>query len=403
MRISTQQFHQRAVDMLHEQQTRLVQTQRQLATGRRFEVAAEDPLAAGQALRLTREVATTEQYQANANAVRLRQELQEAALGQVTEVLHQARELLVQAHGAASFNANERHAFAQRLEQHLTSLVGFANARDGGGEYLFAGDQSGTRPFSDAGQGQVVYQGDLGQRHIPIGPGVSAAMTASGAEVFGGVREGNGRFVTAADPSNTGSGAISIGQARGDWTSGAYRLTIVQPAPARPPTYEVHDADDNLVAAGDYVSGAPIRFQGAEVAVTGSPAHGDTFQITPAGQRDLFSILRGAAQALTEAGEVPAGRARLQVGLNRGLAELDAALDHVLSQRAQIGARLDQIDRQTDANEAFRLVATEALSEVQDLNYAEAAMRLQTGMLALEAAQRSYVSIQDLSLFRFLR
>jgi flagellin-like hook-associated protein FlgL len=45
---------------------------------------------------------------------------------------------------------------------------------------------------------------------------------------------------------------------------------------------------------------------------------------------------------------------------------------------------------------------SETLSSARDLDYAEAAMRLQTQMASLEAAQRSYLSIQGLSLFRFL-
>jgi flagellar hook-associated protein 3 FlgL len=44
-----------------------------------------------------------------------------------------------------------------------------------------------------------------------------------------------------------------------------------------------------------------------------------------------------------------------------------------------------------------------ALSEVQDLDYAEAASRLNRELLSLEAAQQTFVRVQGLTLFNFLR
>jgi flagellar hook-associated protein 3 FlgL len=69
---------------------------------------------------------------------------------------------------------------------------------------------------------------------------------------------------------------------------------------------------------------------------------------------------------------------------------------------APVGSRLNLVESQTLANEAFKMTATETLSTVQDLDYAEATTRLQTQKLVLEAAQQSYISIQGLSLFKFL-
>lgn len=59
MRISTQQLHQQTVALMQEQQARLAKTQGQLASGKRFEAASEDPAAAVRAMRLSREIAAT--------------------------------------------------------------------------------------------------------------------------------------------------------------------------------------------------------------------------------------------------------------------------------------------------------------------------------------------------------
>jgi flagellar hook-associated protein 3 FlgL len=166
--------------------------------------------------------------------------------------------------------------------------------------------------------------------------------------------------------------------------------------------YAVRDGAGNLVSSGDYVSGAAIPFGGAEVTVTGVPADGDRFTIEPAGFRDIFSVIQGAVQALASAGEEPSARANLHTQLDRGLAELDGALDQVLLQRSRVAGRSSLIDSQTEANDAFEVAAKEALSVAQDLDYAEATARLQLQLVGLEAAQRTYLSIQGLSLFRLL-
>ncbi len=402
MRVSTQQMHQRAVELMLEQQTRVAKTQQQLASGKRFETASEDPVAAVKAMSLEREIAVTKQYQANADSVRDRQEAEEAALTGVTDLLHRVRELMVQANND-TLSDTDRQSLALALDQGVEELLGLANARDGSGEYLFSGFQGGTRPFSRDGEGQFAYEGDQGQRMLGIGPGVTVAMTDSGAEVFQRVRAGNGTFVTAADTSNNGSGAISVGQATDSWLAGSYTLVFSQVAADQPVTFEVRDGAGTLVTNGEYASGAAIQFNGAEISVTGTPADGDRFSIEPAGYRDIFSVIQGAAQALEGGGDDPSARAQLYSALDRGLAELDGALEHVLLQRARVGSRLSLIESQTQTNGAFQDAATETLSNVQDLDYAEAATRLQMQMLGLEAAQQSYVSIQSLSLFNYLR
>jgi flagellar hook-associated protein 3 FlgL len=402
MRISTQQMRQGALDLMLAQQARLAKTQQQMASGKRLETASDDPVAAVKAMSLTREIAATEQYQGNAEAVRARQSAQEDALAGATELLHSVRELMVQANND-TLNATDRQSLSLSLNQKVDELLGLANTSDGGGDYLFSGSQSGTQPFSRDGQGQVTYHGDQGQRMLGIGPSVTAAMTDSGAEVFQRIRAGNGTFVTTADAANTGSGSISVGQTTGAWEAGRYSLAFAQAAADQPVTYEVRDlGTDTPVASGTYVSGASIRFNGAEVTVTGAPAAEDKFSVEPAGYRDMFAVIQGAAQALGGAAADPAARAQIHTALNRSLAELDGALDHVLLQRARVGSRLNLVESQTSANDAFKETATETLSNVQDLDYAEATTRLQTQKLVLEAAQQSYVSIQGLSLFKFL-
>ena len=53
-------------------------------------------------------------------------------------------------------------------------------------------------------------------------------------------------------------------------------------------------------------------------------------------------------------------------------------------------------------SEDFALQLKETLSDVQDLDYAEAISRLNLQLVALQAAQQTFVRVQGLSLFNFL-
>ena len=84
------------------------------------------------------------------------------------------------------------------------------------------------------------------------------------------------------------------------------------------------------------------------------------------------------------------------------LTRLDSALDVVLDTRASIGARMNSIDGQRNANSSFSLLLQENRSTLEDLDYAEAVGQFEQQLLALQASQQSFVKIQELSLFNYL-
>jgi flagellar hook-associated protein 3 FlgL len=109
------------------------------------------------------------------------------------------------------------------------------------------------------------------------------------------------------------------------------------------------------------------------------------------GMRDIFQTLDNYATALEANAATP-----------DILSDLDSAMDNFGTIRAKVGARLNAIDAQVDANDAFMLNVEKTLSEVTDLDYAEAVSRYNQQLVALEAAQQSYARLQNLSLFNYL-
>lgn len=99
------------------------------------------------------------------------------------------------------------------------------------------------------------------------------------------------------------------------------------------------------------------------------------------------------------ADDVEAGN---QAGMQQGLANLDSLEESISLALGEIGGRMNIVDRQRDVVETEQLRMREVLSELVDLDYAEAITRLRREELALEAAQGTLARISRLSLFNFI-
>jgi flagellar hook-associated protein 3 FlgL len=89
-----------------------------------------------------------------------------------------------------------------------------------------------------------------------------------------------------------------------------------------------------------------------------------------------------------------------QSGAN--LDEIDAVMENLSNFRSRTGARLKSLDVQNNVNEGLIVHSKELLSDIEDLDLAEAITELNLRRAGLEAAQQSYVRVQGLSLFNFL-
>jgi len=84
------------------------------------------------------------------------------------------------------------------------------------------------------------------------------------------------------------------------------------------------------------------------------------------------------------------------------LDDLDGALNKLISAKSDTGGRMKILENQTSQHEDFILNMQTVLSDIQDLDYAEAISRFETQLLSLQAAQQSFSKVQGLSLFNYL-
>jgi flagellar hook-associated protein 3 FlgL len=224
----------------------------------------------------------------------------------------------------------------------------------------------------------------------------------SGAEVFQQVRTGNGDFTVAGDLANTGSGVIDLGSVTDPTAFQKHNYRIEFTAADTFNVIDVTDNDAPVLTGETFTAGAAIEFAGMQTAIKGEPAAGDSFSIEPAGKQSLFTTLDNLVDTLESGTVSPAAKAQLHQGLNTTLADLDQGLEHVLGVRAEVGARLNGLQAQGEVNDDFLVHMQELVADIDGLDYAEAASRLSEQMFTLEAAQQSFLRVQNLSLFNYM-
>jgi flagellar hook-associated protein 3 FlgL len=409
MRISTNTMFDMGSGRISDLSSNLVRTQQQLSTQRRILTPSDDPIAAAQALVVTQSLGMAEQYATNRLYAKNALSEEESALSSITAVLQDAKTLVVNA-GNGALSDSDRKSLAQELGARIEDLLGLANGKDGGGNYMFAGYQTSAQPFSST-NGGASYTGDQGQRLLQVGPSRQIAMGDSGNTVFESNRTGNGRFATGAAASNTGAAVITGGNVTDitQLTGHDYKLTFHVDAVTGATTYQVADTSHPLEPApvpapgAPYVSGQAIAFKGMRFEISGKPADGDAFTVEPSTNQSIFTTLKDLLATLNRPGTGPGNQARLTNELGAANANIDNALDNVLSVRASVGSRLKEIDALDSAGDDLALRYTETLSSLQDIDLAETISSFTQQQTILQAAQKSFVTITGLSLFDLLR
>lgn len=434
MRVSTTTLFEQGVFNIQRGQSGLLRLQEQIAAGRRVLTPADDPVAAARGLEVSQSKAIAGQFIRNTESATAAIGLTENSLQRYTTLLQDVKTLAVNG-GNGALTPRDRDSIASELRERYAELLGIANATDGNGLFLFSGYQGTTRPFTETVPGTVVYNGDQGQREVQVGPSRQIAVSEAGSDVFQRIRTGNGTFQTAAATANTGTGVVDGGFVRdaAAWAApgnpGSFEVRFFRDDTVVPPvtTYDIVDTVNNVSlttgaapAAGPYlrtyqpgaaIVGArqappdtnPTAFDfGFELSVEGEPATGDAFTVVPSTEQDIFTTVWNLIRSLETSESTPAGNARLSNAINTALTEVDNALDVNLTVRASVGARMKEIDTGRSAAEDLQLQYERTLSQLTDLDFTKAISDLTFQQVGLEAAQKSFLRVQGLSLFNFL-
>lgn len=404
MRLSTNTIYEQNVTAILVQQESLQKTQQQVASGKRMQTSADDPVAAAQALNISQTASINTQYTVNRNNAKSSLALSETILSSISALIQDVRTETVNA-GSGTFTNSDRESLANTLRGRLDELVGLTNTTDSSGRYLFSGYQGTIKPFAQTATG-AQYYGDQGQRLIQVASSRQIAMSDSGTDIFERVKNGNGVFVTALGTANTGSGVISSGTAidPASLTGQSYRLDFTVAAGVT--TYNVVNTTTSTTLSSNnpYTTGSAISFDGLQFDIQGVPVNGDTFTVVPTTEpnRSLFTTIKDLIDTLETPVITSASRTNLAEGLSTALLNLDNGLDRVLTAQSSIGTRMQELDALQSTGEDLNQQYQQNLSQLQDVDYARAISDLSRQQTYLEAAEKAFNKVSGLSLFNYI-
>lgn len=411
MRVSTNMLYSSGVKGINDQWAAALKVQQQMTTGRRIVTPSDDPVAAAQVLNVQQSKDINTQFATNIKYATTALTYEEGHLGSIVDMFGNIKELAVSA-TSSSLTSSQRTAIATELRARFDGLMAIANAKDENGQYLFSGFKGDIQPFTGSVDSTVSYAGDAGERQIQISPSRVIKTGDSGANVFENIFNGNGVFSTTYTAGNTGTGVISGGSVSDPsaWVapaSGQYTLRFTGGGA----TYELYDGA-TLLSSGTYTAGQAIPLQdttvvpavsfGASVTVTGTPANGDSFAITPSTTQSLFTALSNLIHAVESTVSTSADQARYAMDIQSASSDIQAAFTHIVDVRSALGGRINEVQTVSEINTDTNVQYASTLSDLQDLDVVAAASELSQRQVQLQAAQKSFNMTTGLSLFSYL-
>ena len=397
IRITTANAFDNSVRTLQERAREVSTAQSRLTSGKRISQASDDPTAAARVERALAAQARSEADQRGLEASRNAMQQTEGALGQADDLMQLARELVVQA-GNGSYSDAERANLGQRLRGVRDQLLAVANRGDGAGGHLFGGQGAAQPPFVDAAGG-VQYRGQGGQMKVVAGEPLP--MTQDGAETWLQAPSGNGAFETAPAAGNSAGAWIDAGRLTDPAALTGANYQVVFGASAGAMSYSVlKNGAATALTNQPYVAAQAIEFDGMAVAVNGSPAAGDSFDVKPATPSlSVFAALDRAASALTTPYRTGAQVAQT---VHFGLRDIDASLGRLQARRADAGETLNRTDAIEQRLSAASVAAQSERSLAEDLDMVAGVSAFQNKQTGYDAALKTYAMVQRLSLFQYL-
>lgn len=406
MRVSSQQIFRQGIENIADANANTQRLQQQIASGKQLLSPADDPVAATRILKIESELGISEQYVRNIDLAENRLQLIEGSTASVENVILRVRELVLQAGNGALTN-QERAAISVEIDERLGELTDLLNTRDADGDYIFGGFDTSSPPFVGNTSG-FEYTGDEGVRQVQISNSSFVAISESGDKLFGEIPVVNNQVIASSAETNTSGVSITATEISDqalfdtvfpeDYVFTFGNINNVAPPG---PNYTVTRRSDGAVQLADQAFDpvAGIDFNGISLRFNGAPNQGEQYIVQSTNTSDILSTVQNIAANV--AGFIDTGERDQFIA--DAINNIDAIQDALAQGRSRIGARLNTIDSTRSTLEAAQISNQKILSEIRDLDFAEAISNLSFQSFVLEAAQQSFVRVSGLSLFNFLR
>jgi flagellar hook-associated protein 3 FlgL len=313
MRISTNSFYDQATANINFIQTKQLQLQNQVSTGKRMLNPSDDPIASAQLLQLKNSQNINAEYTNTRITTENSLNAVDGIMGNMTDVLTSIKSSITAAN-KSTLSSTDRKAIAVQLQNDLENLVALGNSKDSNGDYMFAGQSVKTQPFSNVPVLTIpitpyagAYAGDTSQRDVQV----SSSRMMSLSEV-------GSNFFTTTAPNTAPDIFVTLSTVIGSLND---------------PSTPSATIASNLAASG---------------------------------------------------------------------ATIDTTMENVLTSRASVGARLNELAGLDIAGSALDVQYQQNISNLEDLDYAKALSEISKQSTILDAAQKAFTKTASLSLFALM-
>ncbi|HCA16812.1 MAG TPA: flagellar hook-associated protein 3 [Alcaligenes faecalis] len=405
MRISSSLFFQTGLNSINKQQSDLMRVFQQMSTQKRMITPSDDPLASAQTINLAQAQAMDKRYGENREVAMRSLGEEENILNAVNLQLQGVQTRLVEA-ATGTLSDADRSTLATVMESSLETLLGFANTKDGSGQYLFSGSQGTTQAFERTGN-TYSYKGDGNSRDVQVEQTRQLDVADHGRTVFERANPGSASYFTQAN-SNAGTAVVSGPNGNSTLPGAEANYTIRFTSETE---YDI-EVNGAVVSQGVLDENERQRISlpgGVSVQIEGKPEVGDSFTVSSvdgasSDEMSLFNTLQSVVDALRKpvSGD-PAAQAEFRNVMNSAMQRIGENFDNVQTVISSVGTRMNEIDALSANGAARALSYTNELSRLEDLNPFDASTQLQLRKAALEMSALAFQTIQSMSLFNMNR
>jgi flagellar hook-associated protein 3 FlgL len=208
------------VGSLDQTQANVQQLTSEMSSGVRLTSLSDDPVAAGENVVLVNQIQKDDSFTSSSTMVTSQLQVADSALGSVVSELTSAISLATSANNGTMNSSNVKQIAAQ-----LTGILGevttLANSNYQG-QYIFAGSQSSTAPFSTStttSPATTTYNGDEDVNYIETPTGQKIQLNVPGSQIFLGSGTNSVFGALNALIADYSSGTVDTTQAVSDTTA----------------------------------------------------------------------------------------------------------------------------------------------------------------------------------------
>lgn len=164
----------------------------ELSSGARFSSLSDDPVSSGQNVQLLNQIQQDDSFTQSSSLVNGQLQVADTALGKVVDELTQAISLATSANNG-TMNSSNLKSIANQISGVLDEVTTLANSSYQG-QYIFAGTQTSTAPFSTStatSPAVTTYSGDSNVNYLQLPNGGEIQLNVPGDQIFSGSGSNN--------------------------------------------------------------------------------------------------------------------------------------------------------------------------------------------------------------------